>query len=233
MPAARPLACRFSGLPTSTPASSPEGTPLALSASVSNPVGDYSYQWSVTEGTSTTPVASGVGSTFDFTPESSGSYTVSLSASDAYGQTLSSSGAFSATPVAPSAIFSAGPPTVLGDEETFTASFSNAYDPTEESSDIKYAFGYAAGSGPVTSYGSSGTASSSNFAFSSPGVYTIGGEVINQEGQSTSYQETVNVGDPSGGTNPLDSGPTGAAFPVAGGGPGTVAAHFERSPANW
>ena len=47
--------------------------------------------------------------------------------------------------------------------------------------------------------------------------------MINQEGQSTSYQETVDVGDPSGGTNPLDSGPTGAAFPVAGGGPGTVA----------
>ena len=76
-----------------------------LSASVSNPVGDYSYQWSVTESGSSTPVASGIGSSFDFTPESSGSYTVSLSASDAYGQTLSSSGAFSATPVAPSAIF--------------------------------------------------------------------------------------------------------------------------------
>ena len=186
----------ISGMPSS---GLPEGSALLLAASMANPATSYSYLWSVTQGSSSAPVASGIGRTFDYTPQSSGSFIFHLAAKDAYGQSLSSSASATVDGVPPSGIFSVGQPSVSGSTETFAVSLGHAYDPSapQMSSGFQYAFSSVAGSSAPTSYGSWGASSTSSFSFSSPGVYTIGGRVKDAEGAFSTYQETVVVGDPT------------------------------------
>ena len=177
----------IAGLPGST---SPEGTPLELSASVSNPTGRYSYQWTVSEGG--TPVASGVGSTFDFARSRPGVTPWASRPAARTGRPSASSEGFSATAVAPVAIYDV----TQTDNAAFTATFTNAYDPaTGEMSGLKYAFADSTTDGSPN-WGTASDSASHDFSFFTPGIYTLYGEVIGGEsGQnpSTTYQTTVVV----------------------------------------
>ena len=69
----------------SPPASSPEGSPIALTGVVTDPspvdvAAGFAEAWTVTKNGS--PLATGTGSGFSFTPDDNGNYTVTLSATD-------------------------------------------------------------------------------------------------------------------------------------------------------
>jgi hypothetical protein len=86
------------------PAMSPEGTAISLTASATDPsmadtAAGFTFGWTVTKDGS--PFASGVGSTFTFTPDDDGSYVVTLSATDQDGGVGTTSAAIAATNVPP------------------------------------------------------------------------------------------------------------------------------------
>ena len=203
---------------TGAPSTSvPEGTPLALSASMSNPTSWYRYTWTVTVTDSAAPVSipTTTGARFGLTPDVAGTYTISLAATDQYGQMVEPATTTSITvkSVAPAAIFNVTSPTMTPNgTETVTASFSNAYVPS--SSNIQYYFAYAlASQTPPTlpSYDTAaGTTTSSfqTFTFDESGIYTIWGEVIDADGLSTTYHSTLVVNNLpySSGSSSDDSG---------------------------
>ena len=66
--------------------SSPEGTPISLGSSVTDPssvdtAAGFTYAWSVSA-TNGQVVSSGSGASFNFTPDDNGTYTVTLTAED-------------------------------------------------------------------------------------------------------------------------------------------------------
>ena len=71
--------------PKSAPTSDQIGTPVTYSAA--NPVRADTYNWTVTYDSSTSDYTTGTGPSFSFTPDQSGSYSVSLSVTDADGTT--------------------------------------------------------------------------------------------------------------------------------------------------
>ena len=86
------------------PATSPEGTPIALTGVVTDPspvdvAAGFAEAWTVTKNGS--PFATGTGAGFSFTPDDNGTYTVTLSATDKDGLGSSTSATITVTNVAP------------------------------------------------------------------------------------------------------------------------------------
>lgn len=86
------------------PATGPEGTPIALTASATDPstvdtAAGFTFGWSVTKNGS--PYATGSGPAFSFTPDDDGTYVVSLTATDKDGGVGSTTASITATNVAP------------------------------------------------------------------------------------------------------------------------------------
>ena len=109
--------------PTLTIAGAPsasvsEGTPLALSASMSNPSSSYTYAWTVTDPADNVQTTAGLG--LGYTPEAAGTYTIALTATDAYGKIFYAGTSITVTAVAPAAIFQASDQGMSADGTTET-----------------------------------------------------------------------------------------------------------------
>ena len=181
----------ISGAPST---STPEGAPLALSASMTNPVTTYSYTWTVNDVSTGVSVASGTGTRFNFTPETADPYMIDLTATDPYGYSLSTSAPISAGYVAPTAVLSVKTTPPANGVETVTVTLSNGYDPSAtEMAGLSYAFACTPVGGSASPVYT--TSPSYSFPISSSGVYTVWGEVMDPENQCTPYQSTLTVGD--------------------------------------
>jgi hypothetical protein len=98
------------------PATSPEGTSIALSSTVSDPstadtTTGFNYAWTVTKNGN--PFASGSEASFTFTPDDDGTYLVTLAAKDQDGGTGSDSKTITVTNIAPSVADLTAPVSVL------------------------------------------------------------------------------------------------------------------------
>jgi PKD domain-containing protein len=113
------------------PASSPEGTAIALTSTVTDPssadtTAGFTYAWSVTKNGN--PFASGSAASFSFTPDDDGTYVVSLAASDKDGGTGTDSKTITVTNVAPTVgPLSGGDVTILVNQSlTVSTTFSDS-----------------------------------------------------------------------------------------------------------
>jgi hypothetical protein len=171
---------------TNDPPSSPEGTPIDLTASATSPAATdnaFNYSWAVTKDGS--PFATGAGGSFIFTPNDEGTYVATLRATDDGGISGTSSFTVVGTNVAPTAKIdrvTASAPLVLTAQESvnFAGSFS---DPgVMDSHAVSWNFGDGTPAG-TSSYGPGGTA-----AFSTSHTYTAAG----------TYNVTLTVNDDDG-----------------------------------
>ena len=158
----------FTGLPATDPA----GTAITLTGSATDPstavnTAGYTFSWTVS-GPSTT--FTGTGSSFSFTPEYGGSYSVSLTATDKLNELTSTAATSSVTVsnVAPTASFTGLPATdPAGTALTLTGS---ATDPSTAVNAAGYTFSWTV-SGPSTSL--TGTGSSFSFTPEYRGSYNV------------------------------------------------------------
>ena len=100
------------------PATSPEGTQIALTAAVADPDGTETYAWTVAKAGE--PYASGTGSTFAFIPDDDALYTVSLAVVTAEGVTKQASGSVSVGNVAPELTLTGADTVAEGSEYALT-----------------------------------------------------------------------------------------------------------------
>jgi uncharacterized delta-60 repeat protein len=114
---------------TGAPATSPEGTAISLTSTVSDPgsADTHTYAWSVTKNGSA--YASGTSSSFSFTPNDNGSYVVSLVVADDDSGVGSDSKTIAVTNVAPTA--SAGGPYSVPEGSTVPVSGIGSFDPVD------------------------------------------------------------------------------------------------------
>ncbi|HEV8636751.1 MAG TPA: DUF4082 domain-containing protein, partial [Chloroflexota bacterium] len=109
---------------TGAPASSPEGTAIALGATATEPsavdAAALTRSWSVTKDGAA--FASGAGTSFGFTPSDNGAYAVTLTVADKDGGTGSASATIAVTNVAPSALTRNLSWTSIGEGDTVTLS---------------------------------------------------------------------------------------------------------------
>ena len=174
------------------PASSPEGTEIALTGSATDPsasdaTAGFTFAWSVTKDGS--PYATGGGAGFAFTPDDNGSYVVTLSATDQDGGLGSTTETITATNVAPTATFSA--PSSVGEGSPISLSFSAETDVS--SSDTTAGFTYSFDCGNGAGYGLFGSVAWISCPTSQDGPRLVKGQIQDKDGGITEYTATVTV----------------------------------------
>src|SRR5206468_1664257 len=123
------------------PATSPRGTPIALTSTIADPnpadvAAGFTYAWSVTKDGQ--PFATGASAGFTFTPVASGTYVVSLAATDQDGETgPSTSQTIAVITANPTASVSGDSTGVRGEPRTFTLS---ATDPSAAATAAGFTF---------------------------------------------------------------------------------------------
>jgi PKD repeat protein len=155
------------------PASSPEGTPITLTGTATDPnpadrAAGFTYTWNVTK--DGTGFASGAGPTFTFTPNDNAVYAVSLTAMDQDRETGTITQSVQVTNVAPTAGIT-GPATAhRGTSNRFTLS---ATDPSSADMGAGFTFTINWGDGSTAQalFGPSGL--TANHTFASRGTYNI------------------------------------------------------------
>ncbi len=173
------------------PTTSPEGTPITLLGTATDPspaetLAGFVYTWMVTN--NGVAVGAGTGSAFTFTPELSGTYVVSLTATDEYGEVSAPvSQSIDVTTVAPTASFQA--PAVVDQGGLINLSLTGPYDPStvDTAAGFTYAFNFGQGYGP---FGTSATASA---PADTSGVIAVGAEIQDAEGVISQYVGSVLV----------------------------------------
>ena len=186
-------------------------TSITYTASVSGGSGDYtSYSYILYDGTSTSDseLASGSTSSFSYTYGSGGSYLLTYSVTDSYGNTASTSLTQTVDPA-------------------LTISISETHNPSDEGQDITYDTSVSGGSGTYSSYSyilydgtstsdselASGSTSSFSYIYDSTGSYLLVYSVTDSNGNtvSSSLTQTVNPDITvaiSSSQNPTDAGKT-------------------------
>jgi len=166
------------------PASSPEGTPLTLSANVTDPgSGIASYHWSVTRnGTAYGTVGTGTG--YSLTPDDDGTYLVTLAVTDTNGSTGTATETLTVMDVAPTLTLTGA--ASLNEGSVYTLGFSA----TDPGADTISLWTIDWGDGTAVSTAVAG-ASSANHTFTNDGSYTITIGVTNEDGTFTATREVV------------------------------------------
>jgi hypothetical protein len=172
---------------TSGVGSSPEGTPVSLTASATSPAGadnaaGFGYAWAVTKNGN--PFSAGSAASFSFTPDDEGTYVVSLQAKDDGGMSGAASLTLTGANVAPAARITgvtASAPLVLTAQEpvAFTGSFS---DPGALDSHTA-TWNFGDGATATANYGPGGSAGlSTSHTYGAAGSYVVSLTVTDDDG---------------------------------------------------
>jgi hypothetical protein len=170
------------------PASSPEGTQISLTSTVSDPgtADTHTYAWSVTKNGS--PYGSGgTNASFSFTPDDNGTYVVSLTVTDDDGGSGSDSETINVTNVAPTATINGAP---ASSPEGTQISLTSAVSDPATADTHTYAWSVTKNGNP---YGPGGTNASFSFTPDDNGTYVVSLTVTDDDGGSGSDSETINV----------------------------------------
>ncbi|WP_376792823.1 PKD domain-containing protein, partial [Thermoflexus sp.] len=174
------------------PASSPEGTPITLTASATDPSpadvsAGFTFTWTVQKDGA--PFAAGSGTSFGFTPDDNGTYTVILEAMDKDGGVGSTLVAIAVFNVAPTATFNAH--SSVDEGSAFSLSLTDPFDPStvDAAAGFRYAFDCGDGSG----YGGFSNAYTVSCPTSDNSVRTVRGKIRDKDGGETEYTATVTV----------------------------------------
>jgi hypothetical protein len=169
------------------PASSPEGTAISLTSTVTDPgtPETFAYAWSVTKNGS--PYASGSGAAFSFTPDDNATYVVTLTVTDGDGGSGSDSKTVLATNVPPvlTSLVSSSPAVggaVEGQAMSVTATFTDAGTADTHSYAINWGDG-SSSSGPAASSGGTGSVTAGH-VYANGGLYTITFTLTDDDGGS-------------------------------------------------
>jgi hypothetical protein len=177
----------------------PEGTPITLTGTYRDPgLPDESFTlaWVVTNATGSV-VATAAGASYPFAPPDNGSYTATFVVTNIRtGLSASASTAVTATNANPTATLTG--PAVVGVDQSFTLALTGATDAgsTDVLFGLRFAFDfnndgvYEVGNGTYAGSSASFTASAQ---FSSAGVYTARGRVLDKDGGFTDYTLQVSV----------------------------------------
>src|SRR6266850_1166614 len=196
---------------TNIPSNSLEGTPISLNSTVTDPsaadtAAGFTYSWTVTKNGST--VASGSGTSLNFTPNDNGTYAVTLSVTDKDGSAGSVSASIvvsNVAPVIPSGGVT-GPtvPLALGTPSTVVANFTDAG--TMDTHTCLFAWDdlsttSVSGSPGVSETNGSGSCRATR-TFAGPGVYNVNVTVTDGDGGSISARvsQYVVIFDPAEGS---------------------------------
>ncbi|MFI5378323.1 MAG: PKD domain-containing protein [Tepidisphaerales bacterium] len=175
---------------TGAPAGSPEGTAITLGSTVTDPstadtAAGFTYAWSVTKNGGA--FASGTVGAFSFTPDDSGTYIVSLTATDKDGGVgTAANQTINVTNVAPSPTITGLPAGNTSPEETTISVGVNPNDPGTLDT-FTYAW-------TVTRSGATfatGTAGSFSFTPDAPGVYAVGVVVTDNHGAAGNASASI------------------------------------------
>ena len=164
------------------PATSPEGTPIPLSATATDPspvdtAAGFTYAWAVTK--NGLPFATGVGPSFTFTPDDDGSYAVTLTATDKDGGTGTTSTTVAVTDVAPTAAVTGATGAVPG--QTLTLSLS-ASDPSPVDTAAGFTYRVDWGDGTPPQVVAPGAATTVAHVYTAPGHYTVSVTAADSDG---------------------------------------------------
>lgn len=179
---------------TGAPATSPEGTVISLTSSVSDPgsADTFTYAWSVTKNGS--PYGTGgTASTFSFTPNDNGTYVVTLVVTDDDGGLGTTSETVTATNVAPTATLGNDGPVDEGSPAT--VSFTGRADPSavDTAAGFHYAFSCSNASLAAATYADSGTDAFTTCTYADNGTYTVRARIIDKDGGYTESSTDVVV----------------------------------------
>jgi ELWxxDGT repeat protein len=180
------------------PVSSPEGTPIRLTATATDPglvdtAAGFSFAWTVTRGG--LPFASGTGPNLSFTPDDDGTYAVTLSATDKDGGTASATATIAVTEVAPTAVLTGG---AFDEGSPGSVSFSNVFDPSPVDTAAGFRFSYDfgnTGTFQVVDSTSPTVTVPASYLADGPGALTVRARVEDKDGGFTDYTTTVVVRD--------------------------------------
>jgi RHS repeat-associated protein len=173
------------------PASSPEGTTIALTSTVTNAspmdTAGFTYTWSVTKDGN--PFASSSTSGFTFTPDDEGTYAVTLTATNEDGTAASASATIDVTNLPPAVTINGAP--TSSPEGTAITLTSTVTDPSTV--DMLAGFSYA---WSVTKNGSafaSGNTSGLNFTPDNAGSYVVILTATDEDGIQGSTSATITI----------------------------------------
>ena len=140
------------------PASSPEGTSIALTAAVSDPgtLDTHTFAWQVRKNGSLH--ANGSGTTLHFTPDDNGEYVVAITATDNNGGVGTNNRTIAVTNVHP--VANAGGPYIIGEGDSLTLNASASFDAAGSNDPLLFAwdlngdevFGDATGINPTLTW---------------------------------------------------------------------------------
>ncbi len=171
------------------PASSPEGTAISLTSTVTDPgtADTHSYAWSVTKNGNA--FASGSGASYSFTPDDNGTYVVTLTVTDDDGGTGTTTKTIDVTNVAPTVVINGAP--ASSPEGRVINLTSSVTDPS--SADTAAGFDYA---WSVTKNGTtyaSGTTAGFNFSPDDNGTYVVTLRVTDKDRGAGTDSKTITV----------------------------------------
>jgi uncharacterized delta-60 repeat protein len=169
------------------PASSPEGTPISLTSTVT-PGSDaiQSYAWNVTKNGN--PYASGNTASFSFTPNDNGSYVVTLTVTAADGGLGSDTKSIGVTNVNPTATINGAPASSpAGTPINLT---STVTDPAGAADPLTYAWSVTRNG---VAYGTPGTSANYSFTPADAATYVVTLTVSDGDGGSDTKTKTINV----------------------------------------
>jgi len=119
-------------------------------------------------------------------------YTVSLTLSDNFGQTVEDTLTATMTNVAPTASLSSGDPVDEG--SPVTVNFSDPSDPSPVDAAAGFHYSYALNSGDLaTTYAAATDGASKEYTFADNGTYTVYGRIFDKDDGYTDYQTAVTV----------------------------------------
>ncbi|MBN9518722.1 PD40 domain-containing protein, partial [bacterium] len=172
-----------------------EGTSIAVTGSATDPAGasdTLSYAWQVFKDGAVTPLATGAGADYSFTPDDDGSYRIVLTASDEDGGSASAEQTITVSNVAPTpSITSIGSVRVEGMSIAVSGS---ATDPAGVNDTLTYSWAvYKDGSPTPFATGSGTSYSFYSFTPDDDGSYRIVLTVSDEDGGSASAEQTISV----------------------------------------